>query len=73
MPRFIVSTHHEVDANDFNHAALLVYQELSLEATPLRFSVRDDLAVSHTVRLNVAWAEAFIRQNIPELQRDGKS
>ena len=60
MPRFIVTTHHEVEANDRTHAALLVYRQLSIEPTPLQYSVIDASATKLTVKLNLVEAETFI-------------
>jgi hypothetical protein len=69
MPRFTVTTHHEVEANDQTHAAQLVYRELSIEPTPLEYSVVDAAAMSTTIRLNVRVAEQFVYQSMR--QQDG--
>ena len=65
MAHFTVTTHHEVEAQDPTHAALLVYRELSLEPTPLRYSVTDAAATSTPIRLNMVVAEGFVYQTMP--------
>jgi hypothetical protein len=63
MAHFIVTTRHEVEAFDQNHAALLVYQELSVEPTPLIYTVTDASATT-PVCLNMVVAEGFVYKNL---------
>ena len=59
MHKFTVSITREIEADTAEEAALLMYQELTREAVPLRYSVMDETKVTTDLTLDREKADEF--------------
>lgn len=59
MHKFTVSITREIEADTAEEAALLMYQELSREAVPLRYSVTDENKATTDLTLDREKADDF--------------
>jgi hypothetical protein len=61
LPKFTVSTHHDIEADDNEHAALLVYKELTWWPTSLYYAVKDEAGTQTDLVLNRDAADEFAK------------
>lgn len=59
MQKFTVTISREIEADSAEEAALLVYQELSKEPPPLRYTVADETSAATNLTLDRAQADEF--------------